>query len=64
MTLQAYAADQQTAEKILNALLGRAGSDPSMKAAAAVCSHSVRVIDQSVTQGGLHGTACVAADER
>ena len=50
MTLQAYAADQQTAEKILNALLGRLDLIHD-KAAAAVCSHSVRVIDQSVTQG-------------
>lgn len=50
MTLQAYAADQQTAEKILNALLGRLDLIHE-KAAAAVCSHSVRVIDQSVTQG-------------
>ena len=63
MTLQAYAADQQTAEKILNALLGRLDLIHD-KAAAAVCSHSVRVIDQSVTHGGLHGTACVAADEQ
>ena len=50
MTLQAYAADQQTAEKILNALLGRLDLIHD-KAAAAVCNHSVRVIDQSVTQG-------------
>ena len=50
MTLQAYAADQQTAEKILNALLGRLDLIHD-KAAAAVCSHSVRMIDQSVTQG-------------
>lgn len=50
MTLQAYAADQQTAEKILNALLGRLDLIHD-KAEAAVCSHSVRVIDQSVTQG-------------
>jgi len=50
MTLQAYAADQQTAEEILNALLGRLDLIHD-KAAAAVCSHSVRVIDQSVTQG-------------
>ena len=50
MTLQVYAADQQTAEKILNALLGRLDLIHD-KAAAAVCSHSVRMIDQSVTQG-------------
>ncbi len=50
MTLQAYAADQQTQKKILNALLGRLDLIHD-KAAAAVCSHSVRVIDQSVTQG-------------
>ena len=50
MTLQAYAADQQTAEKILNALRGRLDLIHD-KAAAAVCSHSVRMIDQSVTQG-------------
>ena len=37
MTLQVYAADQQTAEKILNALLGRLDLIHD-KAAAAVCS--------------------------
>ena len=37
MTLQAYAADQQTAEKILNALLGRLNLIHD-KVAAAVCS--------------------------
>ena len=61
MTLQAYAADQQTAEKILNALLGRLDLIHD-KAAAAVCSHSVRVIDQSVTQGSPRN--CVRCSRR
>lgn len=50
LTLRAYAADQETAEKILNTLLGRLDTIHE-NVANAVASHSVRVIDQSTTQG-------------
>ena len=50
MTLKVYAADQETADKILNALLGRLDTIHD-NVANAVGSHSVRVIDQSTTQG-------------
>lgn len=50
LTLRAYAAGQETAEKILNTLLGRLDTIHE-NVANAVASHSVRVIDQSTTQG-------------
>lgn len=50
LTLRAYAADQVRAQAMLDAMLGQLNRLHD-SISAAVCSHSVRVIDQSVTQG-------------
>lgn len=50
LTLRAYAADQVRAQAMLDAMLGQLNRLHD-SISAAVCSHSVRMIDQSVTQG-------------